>query len=221
MVTGVPFSARVITETTMVLADGNHIVRQSTAFIARDSQGRTRREQATSQKVAGNETKAEPSAVFILDPVEGSGYVLDPRLHSAQRISIPKPKLATSDAVNDSAAPAPSASSDNGSRAGGVPLGTQVIGGLEAEGTRLTHTLSAGSVGNERPIEVTLEIWYSPQLQTIVMSKNTDPRFGEIVYKVTDVQLSEPDPSLFQVPVGYSVREEMHKPSATTMENDK
>jgi hypothetical protein len=37
-----PFSAHVVTQSIQELADGNRIVHQTTAFIARDSDGRTR-----------------------------------------------------------------------------------------------------------------------------------------------------------------------------------
>src|ERR1700757_43411 len=43
-VTGAPFTASFSTQTTQVLADGNQIQRSATGSIARDSQGRTRRD---------------------------------------------------------------------------------------------------------------------------------------------------------------------------------
>ena len=44
VVKGVPFTAKAVTESTQTLVDGNHIVRKSEAAIARDSEGRTRRD---------------------------------------------------------------------------------------------------------------------------------------------------------------------------------
>jgi hypothetical protein len=41
------------------------------------------------------------------------------------------------------------------------------------------------------------------------MRKTTDPRVGETVYRLTNIQRSEPDQSLFQIPVDYSVRDEV------------
>ncbi len=43
-------------------------------------------------------------------------------------------------------------------------LGKQEFEGVEAEGTRTTFTIPAGEIGNERPIEVVNERWYSPEL---------------------------------------------------------
>jgi hypothetical protein len=86
-------------------------------------------------------------------------------------------------------------------------LGTQTIEGVGAEGTRTTFTIAAGKIGNERPIVTVNERWYSPELQTVVLSKNSDPRMGETTYRLTNILRSEPDPSLFQVPAEYTVKE--------------
>lgn len=84
-------------------------------------------------------------------------------------------------------------------------LGKQVIEGIEVEGTRSTMTIPAGEIGNEREISIVNERWYSPELQTVVMSKNSDPRMGETVYKLTNIKRGDPHPSLFQIPSDYTV----------------
>jgi hypothetical protein len=86
-------------------------------------------------------------------------------------------------------------------------LGKQVIEGVEADGTRLTRTIPAGEIGNELPINIVSEMWYSPELQVVVMSKHSDPRFGETTYKLTGISRSEPARSLFEVPSDYTVKE--------------
>ncbi|MEO8649863.1 MAG: hypothetical protein ABI539_11920, partial [Acidobacteriota bacterium] len=65
-------------------------------------------------------------------------------------------------------------------------LGTQNIEGVEAEGKRVITTIPAGKIGNERPIEIVYETWYSNELQLMVYSKNSDPRFGEQTYRLTN-----------------------------------
>ena len=82
-------------------------------------------------------------------------------------------------------------------------LGVQTIEGVEAVGTRTITTIPAGAIGNERPIDMVYERWYSNELQLVVMSKNSDPRFGEQTYRLTNIVRSEPDPSLFEVPSDY------------------
>lgn len=84
-------------------------------------------------------------------------------------------------------------------------LGTQNYEGVEAEGTRRVTTIPAGAIGNERPIEIVYERWYSKELGIVVYSKHSDPRFGEQTYRVTNIVRAEPDPSLFTVPNGYKV----------------
>jgi hypothetical protein len=86
-------------------------------------------------------------------------------------------------------------------------LGKQIVEGIEAEGTKNTLTIPAGAMGNERPIEVVSERWYSTELQTVVMSRHSDPRFGETVYRLTNINRNEPAASLFEVPFDYTVRE--------------
>ncbi len=86
-------------------------------------------------------------------------------------------------------------------------LGKQIVEGIEAEGIKSTLTIPAGEMGNERPIEVVSERWYSPELQTLVMSRHSDPRFGETVYRLTNSNRNEPAASLFEVPFDYTVRE--------------
>lgn len=91
-------------------------------------------------------------------------------------------------------------------------LGTQNIEGVDAEGSRTITTIPAGAIGNERPIEITYEKWYSRELQLVVMSKHNDPRFGEQTYRLTNIVRSEPDPSLFSPPHGYRL---VTEPSGT------
>ena len=86
-------------------------------------------------------------------------------------------------------------------------LGTQMVEGVQATGTRTVMTIAAGEIGNERPIEVVSERWFSPELQVVVMTKNSDPRVGETIYRLTNISRAEPPHSLFEVPADYTVDE--------------
>jgi hypothetical protein len=92
-------------------------------------------------------------------------------------------------------------------------LGKQLVEGVEAEGKRTTITIPAGEMGNERPIEIVHEQWYSPELQLMVMTRTSDPRSGETTYKLTNINRSEPARTLFEVPSDYTVRDSLHIPS--------
>jgi hypothetical protein len=94
-------------------------------------------------------------------------------------------------------------------------LDKRTIEGVEAEGTRTTVTIPAGEVGNEQPIVIVSERWYSADLQTVILTRHSDPRFGENTYRLSNISRSEPDSSLFQVPADYTVKETfMRKPGA-------
>jgi hypothetical protein len=86
-------------------------------------------------------------------------------------------------------------------------LGTQAFEGIQAEGTRTTFTIPAGQIGNEQPIQVINERWYSPELQVVVMTRHSDPRTGEEVYKLSNISRSEPAHQLFEIPSDYTVKE--------------
>ncbi len=85
-------------------------------------------------------------------------------------------------------------------------LGRQTIEGVEAEGTRVTVTIPVGAIGNERAINIVNERWYSPELQAVVLTKNSDPRYGETTYRLTNINRSEPARALFEVPADFTIK---------------
>lgn len=92
-------------------------------------------------------------------------------------------------------------------------LGEQVLEGVLAKGTRMTDTIPAGTIGNERPIEIVTERWYSEAIDAIVLHRYSDPRFGETTYRLVNVVLGDPSPDLFEVPQGYEIEaSEMPRP---------
>jgi hypothetical protein len=84
-------------------------------------------------------------------------------------------------------------------------LGVQSQNGVLATGTRNTLTIPQGQIGNNRDIHVVNERWYSEDLQMLVKTVNSDPRFGENTYQLTNVSRTEPDPALFQIPPDYTI----------------
>jgi hypothetical protein len=96
-------------------------------------------------------------------------------------------------------------------------LGKQMFDGVEADGTRTVTTIPAGEIGNERPIEIVYERWYSSELQMIVYSKHSDPRYGDQTYRLANFTRSEPDPSVFAVPADYKILAEPTPPAAPMM----
>lgn len=86
-------------------------------------------------------------------------------------------------------------------------LGTQTMEGVLVTGTRMTRTIPAGKIGNEQPINIVTEVWTSPELKTVVMSKRSDPRTGEQTFRLTNITRAEPDASLFTVPADFRLLE--------------
>jgi len=202
-VTGAPFTATVSTQTTQVLTDGNRIQRGTTATISRDSQGRTRREM-TLPAIGpwADSSKPAPHVIFLNDPVAGTHYMLNPDRKVARKV--PAFRLRQQAKKNGMGGGAFAQKLQQNVTT--TSLGTQTIGGVTAQGTRYTRTIPAGAIGNEKPIVIVREVWYSPDLQTVVMSKRTDPRMGETVFQMTNIQRQEPDASLFQVPSDYTIK---------------
>jgi hypothetical protein len=199
VVQGAPYSAQAVTQFTQTLADGNHIQRTNTASIARDSQGRTRTERSFGTIGALSAGRGGARTVVIYDPVASMSYVLDPDSRTARsmQISAARPGLAGANAR-----PQRSLSS-----AKTEELGTQMIQGVSAQGKRITHSILAGQEGNEKEIDIVTETWYSPELQVVVTSKTSDPRFGESQYQLNSITRTEPDAALFAVPSDYTLRE--------------
>jgi hypothetical protein len=226
-VTNAPYSAQAVTERIQTLADGNRIEQSTSGSVARDSQGRVRREEGLPGLFSSNGDA--PHLVIIMDPVAGVHWTLDSQTKTA--IKMPAPQLKDVELapvmapppgsektwfVSSGAGPADvrvqvlSAKAPNSpeSNVTKTDLGTQNIEGVSARGTRTTRTIPAGSIGNELPIVITTEIWYSPDLKVLVMSKTSDPRMGETSYKLTNIQRSEPAAGLFQVPDDYTIKDQ-------------
>jgi len=88
-----------------------------------------------------------------------------------------------------------------------TPLEHKTIEGVAVEGRKTTTVIPAGQIGNEQPITITSEEWRSPELGLLVLTRHSDPRSGESIYKLQNIIRAEPDQSLFVVPADYTVRE--------------
>lgn len=86
-------------------------------------------------------------------------------------------------------------------------LGKQVVEGVECIGIRTTVTISAGQIGNERPLDMVTERWSSPELGFDVLRKHSDPRNGETTYRLTNIVRGEQPRSLFEVPADYKLND--------------
>jgi hypothetical protein len=162
-------------------------------------------------------------SILINDPVEGVEYYLSPQTHVAcqgtlQGIGFTNQR-GTGECIfaspssgqaqpSTSRVTVPSAISPSQRPRNKVvveDLGTQQMERLTVYGTRTTITTPTGAQGNDRPIETVNERWFSRELNIYVLIKNSDPRSGEMTLRTTNIDRSEPDPSLFRVPADYTI----------------
>ena len=197
-ISGAPFSADVIQESTQLLPDGNRIHQETHGKTYRDSQGRMR----TEQQIMGMGGSERFQSIHIFDPIEQVWIILNPQDHTAtihhfgRPSSHPVPQLPTTEPKRQQ----PSLQVE--------PLGTKEIEGLTATGRRTIRTIEAGEVGNDKPLVSAFESWFSPELRTPLLSVTKDDRFGERTMRLVNIQRNEPDPALFQIPPDYQVKDQ-------------
>lgn len=194
IVKGAPYSASIVTENIQVLPDGTKISNKGEGRFFRDSEGRTRLERTLAIAGPFVISGEAPKVVFIYDPVISVNYLLDEGNRLARKFA-PPGALSTGQA-------SPSSGQEKTEL-----LGKQTIEGVEADGIRTTVTIPVGQIGNDRPIEIVSERWEATELKVVVLSKHKDPRLGEVIYKLTNIQRNEQPKSLFEVPAGYRIIE--------------
>jgi hypothetical protein len=235
--TGAPYSAETVNDRTQVLSDGNRIVQHSTGRVYRDSEGRTRREEdrpsgqpgiSITDPVAGVSWSLDPETRTAWKTAAFAGTVIMNNLDQA-KLEAAKVKVAKQleselqarrerERANTIGAGGPVVTIESGG--GGLDvrrpkkelrnaeaLPTKMLEGVRVEGKRVTTTLAAGAIGNERPIVSSTEEWTSPDLQVLVSSERKDPREGDSSYRLVNIILGEPPASMFQVPTDYTIRE--------------
>lgn len=124
----------------------------------------------------------------IFDPVAGVAYLLDDQKKIAHRMSLPPAKAPTAIPVADP-------------RMTIATLGSQLIEGVAADGTRKELRGPGGS----GPVVMTVETWESPELKLTLLLKSSNGYTS----RLTNLSRSEPDPSLFQPPTGYTVVDDL------------
>ena len=197
-VTGAPYSGVEVRTTEQVLANGNLIRRQEQSTVYRDSQGRVRIESTRQRPDGQMETR-----VTIADPVAGVIHELD----VANKTSFDRPARFTQADAGTPGRGRGSAAFQLDASVKREALTTQSVNGVYASGSRETRTIAAGSIGNSQAIDVVRETWISDELKVPVLTKISDPRSGSTVTQLTNINRSEPDAALFQVPSDYSVQQ--------------
>jgi len=225
-VKGAPYSAEAVNETVQVLADGNRIVQRTSAKQYRDADGRERREETSAMGVIFI-TDPVAGAHYTLHPESQTAEKgPTPAFATAPFPGVPAGRGVAGTFSVAVAGPGPGIAGVAGvagpdfmyfntgsvtklSSPGDIKteqLGNMQIEGVQAEGTRTTITIPAGEIGNDRPINIVDERWYSPDLQMTVVTKHSDPRMGDINFTLKNINRSTPPSYLFEIPAGYTVK---------------
>jgi len=204
-----PYSADVISESTRLLPDGNRIHQETHGKQFRDSEGRTRSETELPM-MDSRETRFQH--ISIVDPVQGVFVNLDAGTKTAtvRHISLPATQPNQTNAGNLAGRTQTAVPARVNTREQLRPedLGTMEMEGFTVKGMKYTRTIPAGKIGNEQPITSIEAIWSSPELQNVFLNKHDDPQSGQRTMKLVNIRTIEPDPSLFQIPPDYTVKDD-------------
>ena len=217
IVTGMPYQVEALTTVTQTLRDGTQISRRMAAKAYRDSAGRVRQEQIVTGLAVLDAAADERTIVTIHDVVAGVTYTLDVNARTARRSSI-DPRTFADAPPPPPPPPAPPAAPGESARLAGPPppppapprprveaLGSQMFQGIGIVGEVSRVTIPAGRIGNDRPIEIVDERWTSPELALLVHARYSDPRTGDVDYRVVRLDRREPSADLFRVPAGFRI----------------
>jgi hypothetical protein len=207
LVKGAPFSATTSSTTQQTLPDGTTINRTANGAVYRDSEGRLRREVSFTGVGPLAARGGTHKMVGIFDPVAGAHYMLNPDKKVAHKMALPANGGTSKAQAFEQKMQARQQQEEASGALKVESLGTKVVNGVNADGTRTTHTIATGEIGNSAPIQIVSERWYSPDLQTVVQSTRTDPRFGTTTFTLSNIQKTEPAATLFSVPGDYTVKE--------------
>lgn len=220
---GAPFNATVKTTFEQKLPEGNAIRRVTHTHQARDSAGRTMIE-AIGGCVHGEDGEMRPLIVAnVNDPIARTrlNWIVNengqPKVANLMHFPDSAPRAPIPQAARPAPDPAQQAQrlrvyqaqqarlrAENHTE----DLGTRDFNGIAAQGTRTTRTIPAGEEGNDQPLVVFTETWRSKELGLTVMAIDDDPRRGRTTTEYEDLNLGEPDPSLFAPPPGYTIKEQ-------------
>jgi hypothetical protein len=172
----------------------------------RDSLGRTRQERPWSLQGKDDGILV---TIEVRDPVAGYAYILEVQQHVAHCYVLETPETQRATALPPQPASQPPVVAEPARpQVAREDLGMQFMEGVECHAFRITSRWAIGTIHNDREIVNVEETCSSPYFRVPVLMKRTDPRMGDSTMRLTNINLSEPDPALFQVPPGYSVVDE-------------
>lgn len=231
-----PYSATSTATSVTPKPDGSVVTSTQETLLYRDAEGRTRSEitrgasTMTYHDREGNTRTVDVTqtygggqhSVTVADPVEGITFfwTIDEQSAKKQVTVYRRPPRPPANSTQTTPAHSgPQVNPPNtikvfqSTRNHIETLGGQTVNGLYAEGYRQTTLLRDASTGTDKT--ATTEEWLSPDLKIVVRKILTDQRFSSenhpegAVHRIdlTNVNRSDPDPELFNLPKGYEVVE--------------
>jgi TonB family protein len=197
-VSGLPFSAKIELDLVNQLQDGTLITHKTYNLDARDSRGQTRNE---ARNWINPAVGAEPRLIRIelYDPSTKTRINLFPLTKTARQWTV-SPPLQTAALSTQTPSIKPEITREN--------IGSDSIEGLPVRGVRVNQTYPPGGLGNDRPLTIVTEYWYSEDLKINLLTKRADPRYGVQTVRVTELVRQEPDVALFFIPDEYKLFKE-------------
>ena len=195
-----PFSADVEIISHIKLENGSEHVVMTTNHIARASSGIIYNERRRLMPAGFKGTPPLLSAL-IYDPSSRQSIFLNPFLHLAREMTLRAPEPTPNTAL-------PPQQQVKVPGVTETDLGTQMLSGLELSGVRKQRTIPAEFSGTGKPVVITDDYWYSPDLAIYMTIRHDDPRTGEQLVAVTNVDRHEPSSETFLVPPDYKVVDE-------------
>lgn len=188
-----PFTATLNTTWLKRLGDGTEITLKNHRKISRDTLGRIFQERRVLLPDDGK-SESPVSQIEISDPVKHELYICMPSEHVCELEVLALPEGSD-----------PSLLGKKPAGPGVEELGKQTILGLETIGTRQVRVIETGAIGNNQPLLIRREFWYSPQLGINLLSTREDPRFGTQKFEIADLVLDAPDTRLFEPPTDATI----------------
>lgn len=204
-----PFWATLDTEWVRFAPDGGSITFVNQRHIARDGRGRIYEERwALVPKYHPNgDIPSKMTWIQIADPKLRTLYNCNTEKHACD--------LVTYDPAKDLTAAQPRRTPPTAGDRGPTSLedlGTRNIAGVDTVGIRRTYRIEVGSMGNDQPMTSMKEEWHSQELGINLLSVRSDPMSGKQTFTIVELNASEPDPQLFDLPAGYKVSDQRKNP---------
>lgn len=195
-VPNLPYTACILQTSVHTLADGTQERTTQRIIKMRDSDGRTRIEIFSRTHPNCGSSDDKPNMVNLNIPLRRQFIQLMPGAKKAIVTTFP------------GTGPIPADANSSGADVTTVKesLGGKTINGIYTTGTRIKTTIPSTN-GQKAEAPDFGEHWVSPELEIVVLDKHVSSQGDETIAEVQQLDRSEPDPALFEIPADYKMVE--------------